>query len=553
MKKAIFCMIVVLITMNLQEEALCQEQWVQQNSGTTVTLYRVQFLDVDNGYATGDAGTVLKTSNGGASWIDVSIPSTYPVSDLSFVTPLLGWVVTGDPNNSMSTGSVWNTSDGGTTWNQQSLGTTNARLGVSFVSATNGWACGANNGPWDIRATTNGGSSWTLQSGSGYGWTYDIDCISSTLGWTVGVVYFPSSSGFVLKTTNGTSWTQLNTGTVPFLYGVQFVDANFGYAVGDAGTVIATVNGGSSWTTENTGTTNNLSDVSFITSTLGWICGSNGTILKTTDGGTTWNSQTSGTSNTLNGLCFVNSTTGWAVGNGGTVLRYESGTGSAIGISLTPYNPPIQIPSSGGSFDFNIEIANNGSSSETFDIWTMATLPNGLQYGPIIEVPDFTVPAAWIGDRDRVQLVPGNAPTGLYTYDAYVGTYPDSIWNEDHFDFEKLAGENDAQVYSWECCGEQFHEDVDQVIRADKSSLVEVHPNPFNPVTSVFFTLPVDGKVKLNVYDITGKLVTSLTNGWRVKGVHQVSFDGSALTSGVYIYELSTENVPQNGKMVLLK
>ena len=71
----------------------------------------------------------------------------------------------------------------------------------------------------------------------------------------------------------------------------------------------------------------------------------------------------------------------------------------------------------------------------------MATLPNGNEYGPIIHVQDVTFNAGQSINRDRMQYVPANAPSGNYTYDAYVGFYPSIIWNEDHFEFVKLVGE----------------------------------------------------------------------------------------------------------------
>jgi hypothetical protein len=126
-----------------------------------------------------------------------------------------------------------------------------------------------------------------------------------------------------------------------------------------------------------------------------------------------------------------------------------------VTVTLTPYNPPIRISNAGGSFDFNIAVTNNDSISQTFDIWTMATLPNSSQYGPIINVSDFFAPASWSANRDRSQSLPGSAPAGMYTYDAYVGVYPDEIWDEDHFQFEKIVPPDTlwTQTYggdSWE-------------------------------------------------------------------------------------------------------
>jgi probable HAF family extracellular repeat protein len=110
---------------------------------------------------------------------------------------------------------------------------------------------------------------------------------------------------------------------------------------------------------------------------------------------------------------------------------------SDLSVTLTPLSNPIVIPANGGEFDFNIEVANNALSSQIIDIWTMVTLPDGSQFGPIINVSNFNAPANWSAERYRIQEVPANAPAGMYTYDAYVGDYPDVVIDEDHFYFEK--------------------------------------------------------------------------------------------------------------------
>ena len=237
-------------------------------------------------------------------------------------------------------------------------------------------------------------------------------------------------------------------------------------------------------------------------------------------------------------------------------LYYDQSGSSPVIVTLVPYNPPIQVPASGGSFDFNIEVANNGANPETFDIWTMATLPNGSEYGPIINLPGFTAPPSWSINRDRIQAVPAGAPAGMYTYDAYVGVYPDDIWDEDHFDFEKLAdGDGSLPVTGWMCWGESFEELAGDTEMAapEKFALHGAYPNPFNPTTAISYQLPADSRVSLSVYDVSGSLVTTLVDGWREAGVHELTFDGSRLASGIYIYRLRADDISASGKMVLVK
>jgi hypothetical protein len=78
-------------------------------------------------------------------------------------------------------------------------------------------------------------------------------------------------------------------------------------------------------------------------------------------------------------------------------------------------------------------------------------------------------------------------------------------------------------------------------------------PNPFNPTTTISFQLPAPGHVNLSIYDITGKMVVELINGMREAGSHNVTFDGSNLGSGVYVYYLTAGESAICGKMVLIK
>lgn len=79
------------------------------------------------------------------------------------------------------------------------------------------------------------------------------------------------------------------------------------------------------------------------------------------------------------------------------------------------------------------------------------------------------------------------------------------------------------------------------------------YPNPFNPITTILYTIPNDQFVKLNVYNIKGKMVSELVKGDVKAGIHKVNFEGSQCTSGQYFYRIETEGFTQIQKMVLIK
>lgn len=86
-------------------------------------------------------------------------------------------------------------------------------------------------------------------------------------------------------------------------------------------------------------------------------------------------------------------------------------------------------------------------------------------------------------------------------------------------------------------------------------TLAQNYPNPFNPTTTIQFELPSADVISINVYDVTGRLISSLSNNQSYSaGAHQLTFDASALSSGLYFYHLqSASGVNITQKMMLIK
>jgi hypothetical protein len=83
--------------------------------------------------------------------------------------------------------------------------------------------------------------------------------------------------------------------------------------------------------------------------------------------------------------------------------------------------------------------------------------------------------------------------------------------------------------------------------------LQQNYPNPFNPSTTIKFELPTSSVVRLSVYDVLGREVSVLVNERREAGFHEVKFDGSGLSSGVYFYRIQAGNFVETKKLVLLR
>ena len=85
-------------------------------------------------------------------------------------------------------------------------------------------------------------------------------------------------------------------------------------------------------------------------------------------------------------------------------------------------------------------------------------------------------------------------------------------------------------------------------------SLSQNYPNPFNPSTVINFTVEKTGLATLKVYNVLGQEIATLFNGIAVNGqVHNVNFDASKLSSGVYFYQLQQGNQVKIQKMMLMK
>jgi hypothetical protein len=79
------------------------------------------------------------------------------------------------------------------------------------------------------------------------------------------------------------------------------------------------------------------------------------------------------------------------------------------------------------------------------------------------------------------------------------------------------------------------------------------YPNPFNPQTAISYQLSTNSQVELTIYDMNGRKVTDLINEHKSAGYHEVSWDASGFTSGIYFYRLTAGEFVETKKMILMK
>ena len=227
-----------------------------------------------------------------------------------------------------------------------------------------------------------------------------------------------------------------------------------------------------------------------------------------------------------------------------------------VTISMTPAVFPIYLPPEGGSFDYTVEIANIGTGTAIFDGWTEAFffMPDTAYFGPLI-LRTVTLGVGGSIEREMSQYVPQVAPDGSYYLIGKVGDYPATVVDADSFQFNKgiyVEGGNNEPVTGWECFG--WEEQTTQAgLTPQNFSLQAVYPNPFNNETTIAYSLASEGFVTLSVYDINGRLVEEIVNGWHPSGAFQAKWNAGEAASGVYFFRLTSAKGAMTQKGILLK
>ncbi len=261
--------------------------WGLQNTPVT-SLSCIFFTDPQSGWASGLGGDVVHTTNGGDTWVMQDNLDYQDIFKLFFIDDNNGWAAGGffDYLSGSYGRAIYNTADGGVNWNVQYDVVFETELkSIYFLDSNTGYAAGGTS----IMKTTNGGGNWFVQQTlSGFS-LRDIVFTNNTTGyvtaWYTGVPHYTA----VFKTTNsGSSWNEISLGIDEDLSGLYFTDELNGWAVGrESGTgdvlalIYRTTDGGNNWVKQNIPSFDALSEVFFVNATKGWAVGSLGTILTT--------------------------------------------------------------------------------------------------------------------------------------------------------------------------------------------------------------------------------------------------------------------------------
>ncbi|MBN1560130.1 T9SS type A sorting domain-containing protein [candidate division KSB1 bacterium] len=499
------------------------ESWTAVSSHTTYDLASISFADADTGWAVGfhaydgtrgeiykTTGAILKTTDGGQNWIEVVKDSIYALNALS-----------------LKNGSGWASGDAGTIFKLENGGfqshAQNNLVSVGslhFVDEQLGYGAGGNM----VARTTDGGQSWSTQWLDINQSIQSVDFVNAQKGYISGFYLMQTMTNIELNAIimgtddGGETWHQQYYNDWDLLIGVEAVNDSVAYAVGTRlnittgnirGLVLKTNNGGQDWQALPFNSAIILYWASFSDENTGWVVGESSTIFHTSDGGATWERQRPGVANGLyTNVDFIDSQHGWACGLDGVIIATADG-----GQTWSQQNTNTFC------FLYDIEFVDERTG---YVVGEEGTILNTLDGG-----------LTW---------TPEETTTNVMFYSlSFPSISTGYVAGDRGIILKTTNGVSDVKAIQWEK-------------NAPSSiTLYQNFPNPFNPQTTIKFSLPSTNRVTLKVYNVLGKEVATLVDKSLQAGEHTVDFDAAHLASGLYLYHLKAGDFAQTKKMIVQK
>ncbi|MBI5646650.1 MAG: T9SS type A sorting domain-containing protein [Ignavibacteriae bacterium] len=511
--------------------------WKKSSSGLPGSSPRIRALCAAGSdlYAGGDAG-VFYSSNGGGKWtarntglVNITNTGIPPVYSLAANGSLV-YAGTYD-------GGVLKSTNKGANWTPTSMTFTTKMMAVSgaavFAGTTN-----------SLQRSMNGGASWA-PANSGILGSYVYAFASDGAMLLAGVTQ--TGSGTVTMTTDGgASW-------LPGAAQLSIIDA---FLVNGSEILAGSWNGlwrsidhGSTWT--KISTLNYIkafaNDGTALFMGLNACCSTsyNG-VYRSNDGGTTWIMSNNGLTETKVEALAVGENVLFAGTAGGGVFRSDDHAASWTAVN-------------NGLTDMNIRAL----------VFAGSVLYAGTAGGQVFTSTDGAASWSWAGAgltsaAVNTLIADGSAMYAGTTNGVFATNNNGVSWNDvsagmtgwKHVEALQIFG---SEIFAgtvghgvWKRPLSQLPKHIAEK-RPSTIRLEQNHPNPFNPSTTIRYTLPENGAVTLRVYDHTGRLVGELENGIKDAGTHTVLFDASHLASGVYFYRLEALGQARMGTMMLLR
>lgn len=383
-----------------------------------------------------------------------------------------------------------------------------------------------------------------------------ISFINQNTGWAVG------DSGIILKTINGgENWTQSRFGNYVFR-AVTFINENTGIVVGGKVTfiggyyypqrlIVRTTNGGNNWQVIINVQDYLCYNVQFVNDSVGFIASSG--LLKTTNGGSNWFSIP-GT--TMDHVYFLNENTGFA-SDGDSPIIYKS-TDGGLYWTLIYYTGLHNF--GGGVFFNNINTGYVIGHSTIFK-----TTDSGISWLSLISEDYLFREAICFSDQDHGMVLSNNSfpdlnfiqstsNGGSSWYINYSSTKLSSVFLINNAT-GWVVGDN-GRILKTTTGGISFV-NTNSTSNPKSICLYQNYPNPFNPTTNINFDIPDYSFVNLCIYDMNGRELNVLVNENLREGKYKAVWNGFNFTSGVYFCRIvvtnKNEKIVKTSKLLLIK
>jgi photosystem II stability/assembly factor-like uncharacterized protein len=416
----------------------------------------------------------------------------------------------------------------------------------------------------------NPSSGWYIQQIPVNKKISDIYFLDTLNGWVVTQRSFPNDTSYILKTSNGgTNWIINSTllGNIS-LFSIQFTDMNIGYACGSTGggtgKLYKTTNNGLNWNLILSGG-NMFTDLWFINKDTGWVA-DNGHVpfgiglLKTTNGGINWTTQLTNAYNPEK-LFFLNKDTGWVLSDDDKLYRtVNSGNNWEFIIYFS------------SSWNFNnfffTSIDTGWISIIGSNLNDLQKTTDGGHNWQVLSYPDSSTQNAY-----KIFMINSNYGYAGFSNNKIIKTTNGVTWKYQNGPINE-NGPNTVEYFkdSLHGWGIKYFSGIFKIIATTDGGgpilqikntneqiskdyiLYQNYPNPFNQCTMINVQLQIAKQVKIDLYDISGKLIKTLINKRESSGKHSYRIDAGNLSTGVYFYTLFIDgNRIDTKKMLLIK
>lgn len=471
------------------------QNWTQCNNGLPLS-YHINNLAVRGSYvfaATGDG--VYSTSNSGLNWLRTDAGIYYPEATYiaSYGTDVFAGTLIG----------LFKSADNGANWESSNIGfASDLIVPALFNSGNDIYAGTRGNG---VFKSTDSGTSWYPINKGIFGFDIEALAVKGTK------IIAATDNGIYITSNYGTSWIKSYERKLFYSLAVKDSCIFAGICSCSGGGVLLSTDDGLSWNFVNNGISNN-NILALAVSAEKVFCGTNDGLYMTTNSGGVWSAikqglpafegvtslATEGTKmilGTFESGVFISTDTGssWNALIGGlpSALRINSVSFSGNSyIASTPLGVYVRNANSGSWLPAN-------TGFQTPDINSIRIIGNTIFAGSGLMM------SSGVWKRPLGQIV-----TGINHISA---------------DIPKRA------------------------------KLYNIFPNPFNPVVEIRYDISVQGNVKISIFDITGRTLGILVNGYKSAGSYTENYNAINLSSGIYFVRLETGEYTVAKRMMLIK